>query len=85
MNCSLPGSSIHGIYQARILEEVAISSSTKLFLQTKIISYETSIMNKIFTEDFLLLFFASVFALGHTTLLVGSQFPDRGLNLCLLQ
>ena len=26
MNCSLPGSSIHGIFQARILEWVAISS-----------------------------------------------------------
>ena len=28
MDCSLPGSSIHGIFQARILEWVAISSST---------------------------------------------------------
>ena len=27
MDCSLPGSSIHGIFQARILEWVAISSS----------------------------------------------------------
>ena len=27
MDCSLPGSSVHGIYQARILEWVAISSS----------------------------------------------------------
>ena len=27
MNCSLPGSSVHGIFQARILEWVAISSS----------------------------------------------------------
>ena len=27
MNCSLPGSSVHGILQARILEWVAISSS----------------------------------------------------------
>ena len=26
MDCSLPGSSVHGIFQARILEEVAISS-----------------------------------------------------------
>ena len=26
MDCSLPGSSIHGIFQARILEWVAISS-----------------------------------------------------------
>ena len=27
MNCSLPGSSVHGMFQARILEWVAISSS----------------------------------------------------------
>ena len=27
MDCSLPGSSVHGIFQARILEWVAISSS----------------------------------------------------------
>ena len=27
MDCFLPGSSVHGIFQARILEQVAISSS----------------------------------------------------------
>ena len=27
MGCSLPGSSVHGLYQARILESVAVSSS----------------------------------------------------------
>ena len=31
MNCSLPGSSVHGILQARILEWVAISSSRGSF------------------------------------------------------
>ena len=30
MDCSLPGSSIHGIFQARVLEWVAISFSDKL-------------------------------------------------------
>ena len=29
MDCSLPGSSIHGIFQARVLERVAIASSDK--------------------------------------------------------
>ena len=29
MNCRLPGSSVHGISQARILESVAISSSRR--------------------------------------------------------
>ena len=28
MGCSLPGSSVHGLYQARIVEWVAISSSS---------------------------------------------------------
>ena len=30
MDCSLPGSSIHGIFQARVLEWVAISFSTTI-------------------------------------------------------
>ena len=29
MDCSLPGSSVHGIFQARVLEWVAIAFSTK--------------------------------------------------------
>ena len=32
MDCSLPGSSVHGIFQARILEWVGISSSRGIFL-----------------------------------------------------
>ena len=31
MDCSLSGSSIHGIFQARVLEWIAISSSTGVF------------------------------------------------------
>ena len=31
MDCSLPGSSVHGIFQARVLEWVAISSSRRAF------------------------------------------------------
>ena len=40
MDCSLPGSSIHGIFQARVLEWVAIAfsdqptSPTKIFFKT---------------------------------------------------
>ena len=32
MDCSLPGSSVHRIFQARLLEWVAISSSRGIFL-----------------------------------------------------
>ena len=35
MNCSLPGSSVHGILQARILEWVATPSSIEETKQTK--------------------------------------------------
>ena len=31
MDCSPPGSSVHGIFQARILEQVAISFSRGIF------------------------------------------------------
>ena len=32
MDCSLPGSSVHGIFQARVLEWVAIAFSTDTYL-----------------------------------------------------
>ena len=34
MDCSLPGSSVHGIFQARVLEWVAISFSTNSWYNT---------------------------------------------------
>ena len=35
MDCSLPGSSVHGIFQARVLEQVAISfSSIYIYIHT---------------------------------------------------
>jgi len=39
MDCSLPGSSVHGIFQARILEWIAISLTTDLITGIYIISY----------------------------------------------
>jgi len=36
MDCSLPGSSIHGIFQARVLEWVAIGFSVEKYTQTLI-------------------------------------------------
>jgi len=32
MDCSLPGSSVHGIFQARVLEWVVIAFSKKLYM-----------------------------------------------------
>ena len=44
MDCSLPGSSVHGIFQARVLEWVAIAFSTLpgtwVFIQQATISTE---------------------------------------------
>ena len=40
MDCSLPGSSVHGIFQARVLEWVAIAfSSTALEEELKVLNY----------------------------------------------
>ena len=36
MDCSLPGSSVHGIYQARVLEWVAIAFSDRAYQATLI-------------------------------------------------
>ena len=35
MNCSPPGSSVHGVFQARILEWVAISSSIYIHMRER--------------------------------------------------
>ena len=48
MDCSPPGSSAHGIFQARILEWVAISYSRNgilLSIKKKLLLFETSWMN----------------------------------------
>ena len=49
MDCSLPGSSVHGIFQARVLEWGAIAFSTtgviKLFRHTHKIEYYVAIQN----------------------------------------
>ena len=39
MDCSLPGSSAHGIFQARVLEWVAIAFSASLLYNVPILVY----------------------------------------------
>ena len=42
MNCSLPGSSVHGILQARILEWVAMVATEKYFVIARmVLEWET--------------------------------------------
>ena len=43
MDCSLPGSSVHGIFQARVLEWVAISFSNPVLLPSYFAKGETDI------------------------------------------
>ena len=46
MDCSLPGSSIHGIFQARVLERGAIAFSTQLLELTKKVSKQLMTLSK---------------------------------------
>ena len=50
MNCSLPGSSVHGMSQARILEWVAISFSRRSS-QTRDRTYDSRIAGRFFTTE----------------------------------
>ena len=54
MDCSLPGSSVHGIFQARVLEWGAIASSEKLQAKNVQIALATrvfiSFLNKVTNE-----------------------------------
>ena len=56
MDCSLPGSSVHGIFQARELEWVAIAFSTKLSICSQIRNgnhqpnYNISLINRPFLK-----------------------------------
>ena len=45
MDCSLPGSSVYGIFQARILEWVAIAFSNKIPRIVKFIESESTLVD----------------------------------------
>ena len=81
MDCSPPGSSVYGIFQARILEWVAISfsrGSSRLRDWTCVsyISYIT-LAGRFFSISTL----GNPVYFGHTMLYVGSQFLDQVWNL----
>jgi len=46
MDCSLPGSSVHGIFQARVLEWVAIAFSTEIDITLQINSPSIKLKKK---------------------------------------
>ena len=50
MNCSPPGSSIHGIFQARVLEWVAIAFSATLYRQGNKGKFSTSHVKEVQVE-----------------------------------
>ena len=51
MDCSLPGSSVHGISQARILEWVAISSSSRGSSRLRIKPTSPALVGRFFTAE----------------------------------
>ena len=56
MDCSLPGSSVHGSFQARVLEWVAIAFSTQnLWVSSKISYIATEIVSLIIHSYFLII------------------------------
>ena len=55
MDCSLPGSSVHGLFKARILEWVAISFSTNLIFLT------WKMGNSVWKRSYITHFFIHVF------------------------
>ena len=85
MDCSLPGSSIHGIFQARILEWVAISFSRR--------SSQTRDWTQVFCTAGVLLFFFTSWAtreahshhIPENSVLTYSYLKrtTQGSNLCL--
>ena len=57
MDCSLPGSSIHGIFQARVLEWVATAFSVRIIrkiINTKFICLETQVLWPPHTKSWLI-------------------------------
>ena len=88
MDCSLPGSSVHGIFQARVLEWVAITFSNedngKLLNKTVVFDY---FMSKVCDKPVALeevgkckicVFCFVLFVFYQAAQPVGSQFPDQG-------
>ena len=62
MDCSLPGSSVHGIFQARVLEWVAIAFSAVILEPPKIKSatvstVSSSVYNEVMGLDAMILVF----------------------------
>ena len=68
MDCSQPGSSVHGIFQARVLEWVAIafsvlegsSQSNKAKKKKSIQITKEEIKLSVFVEDFYIIFYVEI-------------------------
>ena len=58
MDCSLPGSSIHGIFQSRVLEWIAIAfSSNSLICYKYFQAYYELVLKAMFSLDLIFFFF----------------------------
>ena len=52
MDCSPPGSSVHGILQARILEWIAMPSSSRIYVYTYLKNKTGITSHKVWSHDF---------------------------------
>ena len=48
MDCSLPGSSVHGIFQARVLEWGAIAFSVSIYRKYLLSTYQMAVLHRRF-------------------------------------
>ena len=48
MDCSLPGSSVHGIFQARVLEWGAIAFSVSIYRKYLLSTYQMAVLHQRF-------------------------------------
>ena len=72
---SPPGSSVHGIFQARILEWVAISFSRGSSQPRDQVMWHNLVSFNMYIHLKIFVFFGGV---GHVTVMI----PDQGLNPC---
>ena len=87
MDCSLPGSSTHGIFQARVLEWVAIASSESLYSGSKFCESEQSLHSG--SKSYLFswvppkLIGSNLPFISQITTILISQLPDKYTKICL--
>ena len=90
MDCSLPGSSVHGIFQARVLEWVAISffrGSSRPYIMLIFWSFVMFMVLKYFFSNVLIMisfsfYYIFIFILTYT-FIISSSFIEKNFWTCI--